>query len=311
MQVVPGAGEVVGQALAARADFVQFTGSTEVGRQVAAVAAARLVPASMELGGKNAALVLADAPLGRTVEGLVRACFANAGQLCISAERVLIHAARYEEVRGSLAARVRAMRVGAGPGYEVEMGALASAEQFHKTAAHVADAVAKGARVVCGGHALPHLGPTFYAPTLLEGVAPGMRAHDEETFGPVVALEPFETEAEAIARANSTPYGLNASVWTADTAHGRRLARRLHVGTVGVNDGYAAAWGSTDAPMGGMKASGLGRRHGAYGLLKFTEAQTVATQRLHGLGPSPYEAPGAYFRTLARLTALLGHVPGA
>ena len=164
MQVVPGAGETVGQALAEAADFVQFTGSTEVGRIVAEITGRRLVPSSMELGGKNAALVLEDAPLGATVEGLMRACFSNAGQLCISAERVLIQQRRYADVRDSLVARVRAMRVGPGSGYDIEMGALASPEQLEKTHAHVEDARAKGAHVLCGGTPCPTSAPRSMRP---------------------------------------------------------------------------------------------------------------------------------------------------
>ncbi|HYE58704.1 MAG TPA: succinic semialdehyde dehydrogenase [Rhodothermales bacterium] len=309
LQVVTGAGEVVGQALAEAADFVQFTGSTEVGRRVAAIAARRLVPASMELGGKNAAVVLEDAALGSTVEGLVRACFSNAGQLCISAERVLIQRSRYAEVRDAFVARTRSMRIGPGPGYDIEMGALVSREQLDKTHAHVEDARAKGARVLCGGRPLPALGPTFYAPTLLEGATPAMQLYEEETFGPVAALFPFDTDDEAVALANDTPYGLNASIWTSDAARGERLARRLRYGTVGLNDGYVATYGSTDAPMGGIKASGLGRRHGAHGLLKYTEAQTLAHQRFHGAGPTPYEPPEVFYPVLARAISALRVLP--
>ena len=147
------------------------------------------------------------------------------------------------------------------------------------------DAVAKGATVLTGGRARPELGPSAFEPTVLEGVREGMVACDEETFGPVVALYPVRDDEEAIARANDSEYGLNASVVTRDTDAGQRIAARLHAGTVNVNEGYAAAWASVRAPMGGMGASGLGRRHGDEGLLKYVEHQTVATQKVLGFGP--------------------------
>ena len=142
----------------------------------------------------------------------------------------------------------------------------------------VDDAVAQGARVLSGGRALPELGPAFYAPTVLVDVPPTATLYREEVFGPVVYLETVSSAAEAVARANDTDYGLNASVW-AKPATGRALASQLQAGTVNINEGFAAAWSSMDAPMGGWKASGVGRRHGAEGLLKYTESRTVAVQR--------------------------------
>ncbi|MGY2875875.1 acyl-CoA reductase-like NAD-dependent aldehyde dehydrogenase [Marmoricola sp. URHA0025 HA25] len=150
---------------------------------------------------------------------------------------------------------------------------------------HIADAVAKGAKVLAGGNARPDVGPLFHEPTVLADVTPAMSLYRDETFGPVVSVYPFGDDDEAVALANDTVYGLNASVWTRDGIRGRALAARLHAGTVNVNEAFGAAWASLDAPMGGMGASGLGRRHGAEGLLKYTEAQTVAHQRLLGFAP--------------------------
>ena len=216
----------------------------------------------------------------------------------------------YRSFRDRLAARTRALRLAADFSLATEVGSLASAEGLAKTRAHVDDAVALGARVLAGGTARPDVGPLFYAPTLLEGVRPGMRAWSEETFGPVAALAPFETEDQAVALANETDYGLNASVWTRDAARGERIAARLRCGTVGVNDPYGAAWASVDAPMGGMKASGLGRRHGEAGLLKFTDAQTVAVQRGRPLAPTDTEDAAVYFDRLTRALSFVRHVPG-
>ena len=310
LHVVPGDGPTLGPALIGAADFVHFTGSTEVGRLVARQAGERLVGASLELGGKNPCIVLDDADLDRTVEGVVRACFSSAGQLCISAERLYVQRPMFDAFLARFRARAEALAVGPGYDWETEMGSLASREQLDKVTAHVADALAKGATLVTGGRPLPHLGPFFYAPTILTGVTPAMTLYAEETFGPVVAVYPFDTDDEAVALANDSVYGLNASVWTRDARRGRRLARRLRCGTVGVNDPYMATWGSTAAPMGGMGQSGLGRRHGPEGLLKYTEAQTVATQHLLPIAPLAGMAAGAFAGAVVGAFKVIRRLPG-
>jgi len=283
-QVVVGDGPTIGPAVVDRADYVCFTGSTATGREVARRCADRLVGCSLELGGKNAMVVCADANLDRTVEGALRACFSNAGQLCISIERMYVADEVYDAFVPAFADAVDRMRLSAALDYSADMGSLVSQRQLDAVRRHIDDAVAGGATVLAGGHARPDLGPYFHEPTLLEGVTPSMAVCDEETFGPVVSLYRFRDEDEAVRRVNATAYGLNASVWTKDTRRGRALAARIKAGTVNVNEGYGPAWGSVDAPMGGMGDSGLGRRHGAEGLLKYTETQTVAVQRLQGFG---------------------------
>jgi succinate-semialdehyde dehydrogenase/glutarate-semialdehyde dehydrogenase len=285
-QIVIGDGPVIGPAVVEHADYVSFTGSTRTGRQVAQQAAGRLVGASLELGGKNALLVLADADLDRAAEGAVRACFSSAGQLCISIERLFVHRSVADAFLERFTARARALRLGGGLAYGADMGSLVSARQLETVTRHVEEAVKAGATVLTGGQARPDLGPLFYEPTVLDGVTTDMPVCTEETFGPVVSVYRFDTEDEAVAAANATPYGLNSSVWTKDTRRGRAVAARLHTGTVNVNEAYAAAYGSVASPMGGMGDSGLGRRHGSEGILRFTEAQTVATQRLMPIGPS-------------------------
>ncbi|MEU3565093.1 succinic semialdehyde dehydrogenase [Kitasatospora sp. NPDC006786] len=285
-QIVIGDGPVIGPAVVEHADYVSFTGSTRTGRDVAQRAAARLVGASLELGGKNAMLVLADADLDAAAAGAVRACFSSAGQLCISIERLLVHRSVADEFLERFAARTRALRLGGGLAYGADMGSLVSVRQLETTTRHVDEAVKAGATVVAGGRARPDLGPFFFEPTILDGVTPDMAVCAEETFGPVVSVYRFDTDEEAVAAANSTPYGLNSSVWTRDLRRGRTVAARLRTGTVNVNEAYAAAYGSIASPMGGMGDSGLGRRHGAEGILRFTEAQTIATQRLMPIAPS-------------------------
>jgi succinate-semialdehyde dehydrogenase / glutarate-semialdehyde dehydrogenase len=279
MQVITGSGSELGPELIDRVDYVMFTGSTEVGKQVASQAAERLIPSSMELGGKNAMIVLEDAPIRRAVEGAERAMFSNAGQLCISVERLLVHESIADEFVERLVKRIESMRLGCELSYRDDMGSLISESQLETVREHVDDAVSKGATVLAGGRPRPDIGPYFHEPTLLSDVSEDMSLFADETFGPVVSVSRFQTEEEAIERANDSRFGLNFSVWTGDAERGRRVGSRLQAGTVNVNEGYIAAWGSVDAPMGGMKDSGVGRRHGADGIRKYTESQTVAVQR--------------------------------
>ncbi|MDX3384597.1 succinic semialdehyde dehydrogenase [Streptomyces niveiscabiei] len=299
-QVVLGDGPVIGPELVRHADYVSFTGSTRVGREVAQGAAARLVGVSLELGGKNAMLVLKDADIEKAAAGAVRACFSSAGQLCVSIERLYVHESIADVFLDRFAARTRAMRLGNSLAYGAEMGSLVGQRQLDTVTRHVAEAVAKGATVVTGGVARPDIGPYFYEPTILEGVEAPMAVCGEETFGPVVAIYRFTDEDQAIALANSTSYGLNSSVWTKDGRRGRAVAARLRTGTVNVNEGYASAYGSVQSPMGGMKDSGLGRRHGSEGILKYTEAQTVAHQRLLPMAPSLGMDDEKYARFMSR-----------
>ncbi|MBW1602373.1 succinate-semialdehyde dehydrogenase (NADP(+)) [Streptomyces sp. JJ66] len=285
-QVVLGDGPVIGRAVVDRCDYVSFTGSTRTGREVAERAGARLVGCSLELGGKNAMIVLPDADLDQAAAGAVRACFSSAGQLCISIERLYVHASVADAFLDRFVARTQAMRLGAGLAYGADLGSLVSESQLRVVTEHVAEAVEKGARVLTGGTHRPDVGPLFYEPTILDGVEEPMAVCTEETFGPVVSVYRFRDTDEAVTLANGTPYGLNSSVWSTNARAARAVAARLRTGTVNINEGYAAAYGSVSAPMGGMGISGLGRRHGAEGIVKYTEAQTVAEQRLLPLAPS-------------------------
>jgi succinate-semialdehyde dehydrogenase/glutarate-semialdehyde dehydrogenase len=310
MQVVTGSGSELGPGLIEGTDYIMFTGSTKTGRTVAAQAGEQLKGASMELGGKNAMIVLADASVSRAAEGAERALFSNAGQLCISIERLFVHESIADEFTAKLVERVRGMKLGTSLDYGPAMGSLASATQLETVVAHVDDAVSKGAEVLAGGRARPDVGPYFYEPTLLGRVADGMTLFRDETFGPVVAVSTFSDEEEVIARANDSDYGLNFSLWTRDTRRGLEIGSRLQAGTVNVNEGYISGWASVDAPMGGMKASGLGRRHGADGITKYTESQTVAIQKLAPIAPPPGVPYPLWTRLMTLSLRLLRRVPG-
>lgn len=278
-QIVTGGGEV-GEALVATADFIALTGSTPTGRKVARQAGERLIGVSLELGGKNPMLVLEDANLEAAVEGAVRGAFANAGQLCVSLERIYVHEKVFEAFTRRFVEKTSSLRLGATLDHRSQMGSLSVQRQFDTVLAHVQDAVAKGAKVLTGGRPRPDLGPLFFEPTILTDVTPEMRVYHEETFGPVVSLYKFSDLERVLAQINESEYGLNASIWSKDLRKARALAARIQAGTVNINESYAAAWASMDATMGGFKASGLGRRHGREGLYRFTELQTIAIECL-------------------------------
>ncbi|HET9303722.1 MAG TPA: succinic semialdehyde dehydrogenase [Propionibacteriaceae bacterium] len=285
-QVVHGRGTVVGRELIDVSDYVCFTGSTATGRTVAAQCAHRLIGCSLELGGKNPMVILDDADVEATADGAVRASFSSAGQLCVSTERIYVAEPLFEPFTRAFVARTKALRLGYAPDFEHDIGCLINHDQLEQVSAHVEDAKTKGATVLTGGRRREDVGELFYEPTILTGVTPEMECYAEETFGPVVSIYPVLDDDEAVARANESDYGLNASVWTSDHERGRRVASKIKCGAVNVNEGFAATFGSIDAPMGGMKNSGLGRRQGRDGIRRFVDVQSVATQTGIPLAPS-------------------------
>ncbi|MCE5288407.1 MAG: aldehyde dehydrogenase family protein [Nocardiaceae bacterium] len=200
-----------------------------------------------------------------------------------SGREIAQHVDVYERFIDLAVRHTAEIRLGADYSFGTDMGSITTDANFARLGEYIGQATSVGAEVLAGGRPRPDIGPKFFEPTILAGVTPQARLHSEEVFGPVVSIYPFQTTDEAVAAANDTQYGLSASIWTRDTSAARKLAPRIEAGGVNVNDGYAAAFGTHSAPAGGMKGSGVGRRHGAAGLLRYTEAQTVAVQRLTSL----------------------------
>ncbi|MDO5032794.1 succinic semialdehyde dehydrogenase [Corynebacterium sp.] len=296
-QLVPGRGAEMGDALIPLVDGLSFTGSTAAGKSIATQAAGRLIPTMLELGGKNPLLVLDDAPLAATARGTVRTAFSSSGQLCMSAERAYVHSSVYEPFLTELTRALDEQVLGAAYSDAATIGSLTSQRQLDTVLDHVEDALHKGATLVYGGTHRPDLGPYFFEPTVLTGVTPEMKLCAEETFGPVLAVYSVDSDEDAVALANDTPYGLAASVWTGNSQHGWAVASQLEAGMVNINEGFAAAYGSIAAPGGGVKESGLNHRHGIGGMRLWANERTVAEQKLHPLAPSEL-LPPERFRAL-------------
>jgi acyl-CoA reductase-like NAD-dependent aldehyde dehydrogenase len=278
LQIATGRGET-GAALVEHVDMIMFTGSTKTGTKVAEAAARRLIPASLELGGKDPMLVLADADLERAANFATYYSMQNAGQTCISIERAYVEEPVYDEFVAKVSEKVRALRVGKPEGFgTVEVGAITFPPQMETIKDHVADAVQKGARVAVGGNQAPGAG-RFFEPTVLVDVDHSMKCMTEETFGPTLPIMKVSDADEAVRLANDSPYGLGASVFSKDTARGEAIARRLDVGAANVNDAMIN-YTVLELPMGGAKASGLGSRHGAGGIRKYCSQQAIVVTRL-------------------------------
>jgi succinate-semialdehyde dehydrogenase/glutarate-semialdehyde dehydrogenase len=248
-----------------------FTGSTEIGKKLMAQCSGTMKKVSLELGGNAPFMVFEDADLDAAVQGAIASKYRNTGQTCVCANRLLVQASVYETFARKLTEAVSKLRVGDGLEGVTEQGPLIDSKAVEKVEEHIADAVAKGAKVVLGGkrHAL---GGTFFEPTILTGVTPTMQVAREETFGPIAPLFKFETEAEAIAMANDTEFGLAAYLYTRDLARSWRVSEAIEYGIVGLNTGLI----STEvAPFGGVKESGMGREGSKYGILDYTELKYI------------------------------------
>lgn len=279
-QVATGRG-ATGAALIDEVDMVMFTGSTKTGRKVAEEAAKRLIPCSLELGGKDPMIVLSDADLERAANLAVYYSMQNAGQTCISIERAYVEAPIYDEFVNRVTEKVKALRVGVpnGPG-SVDVGAITFPPQMQTIAEHVEDATSKGAKVMTGGHKVEGVRGRFFEPTVLIDVDHSMKMMKEETFGPTLPIMKVSDAEEAVRLANESPYGLGASVFTRDADRGEQIARQIRAGSANVNDALIN-YTALELPMGGAKASGLGSRHGSGGIRKYCEQQAiVVTNRL-------------------------------
>ena len=309
-QVLTGAGET-GAALCDVVDQVTFTGSVGVGRKVAQVAARRLIPCTLELGGKDPMIVLRDADLDRAAAAAVWGAFFNSGQMCMSVERVYVEEPVADAFVERVVQRTRALRQGVdSPGYSHDVGSMTRPAQLDLVEAHVEDARERGARVLTGGRRTPGLPGAFYEPTVLTGVDHTMRIMEEETFGPVLPIMRVQSAAEAVGLANDSEYGLNASVWSRDRESARRVARQLESGSVCIND-VVISYAVLELPFGGVKASGVGRRHGLDGIRKYACAQSIAEDRL-GLATEPtwYPYSSRVMRVAERAAGLFGGLRG-
>ena len=274
MQVVVGEGPV-GRALTESAiDKLIFTGSVATGKRVAELTARRLLPVVLELGGKDPMIVLDDADLEIAASGAMWGAFMNAGQTCLSVERCYVHRSLYEPFLLKCREKIAKLRVGNGIDSEVEIGPMIHERQLRIVDDQVRDAVQRGARLLAGGNRLSELGPNFYAPTLLADVTNQMRIMQEETFGPVLPVAPFDSDDEAVRLANDSNFGLAASVWTGNRQRGEALAARIKAGTVMLND-MISCFGIAEAPHGGFKQSGIGRTHGELGLQEMVQVKYV------------------------------------
>ncbi|HUB02336.1 MAG TPA: aldehyde dehydrogenase family protein [Terriglobales bacterium] len=273
-QVIPGDGATGAALVESGIDKLVFTGSVATGRRIAQVAAGRLLPVVLELGGKDPMLVLDDADIEVASSGAIWGAMMNAGQTCLSVERCYVHRKLYSGFVESCAEKARKLRVGNGLDAASEVGPMIHERQVRIVESHLEDARQQGARVVAGGTRLRDLGPTFFAPTVLADVNHDMRIMREETFGPVLPIARFENEAEGLALANDSEYGLAASVWTRSRERGERLARQIHAGTVMINDAVSC-FGISEAPHGGVKASGVGRTHGRWGVEEMVRVKYV------------------------------------
>ncbi|MGZ4615074.1 MAG: aldehyde dehydrogenase [Actinomycetes bacterium] len=274
VNVVTGWGPEVGTALSSHpgVDKIAFTGSTQVGKLIARAAADNLTRVTLELGGKSAQVVFADADLDAAANGVIAGVFAATGQTCMAGSRVVVQDSVKDALVDRIVSRARTIKIGNPLDQDTEMGPMATDKQYLTVLSHFASAREQGATIACGGNPVEELGGWFVEPTVLVDTTPQMRAVQEEIFGPVVAVTTFRDEDEAVALANGTEFGLAGSVWTKDVHRAHRVAARLRAGTVWINAYRVVA---PHVPFGGFGASGLGRENGVDAIREYTELKSV------------------------------------
>ena len=279
VQVVQGGGSVGAALIEAGPDKVFFTGSVATGKRIAEACARKLIPSVLELGGKDAMIVLADADLDTASSAAVWGAFTNCGQACLSVERVYVEAAVASRFIDLCVEKTKKLRLGPPSDLDAEIGPMIRLRQLEKVEEQLRDALDRGAKILAGGQRQPNLGLNFLEPTVVVNVDHSMKLMRDETFGPVIAIRPVATADEAVEMANDSPFGLSASVWTGDSRRGQEIARRLHAGSVMVND-VASYYGVCEAPHGGHGDSGWGRTHSRFGLLEMVQVKYVDVDRL-------------------------------
>ena len=279
VQVLQGGGEIGAAMLEAGPDKVFFTGSVVTGQRIAEACAKKLIPSVLELGGKDAMIVCADADLEVASSAAVWGGFMNCGETCISVERIYVEQAIARRFTELCVTKTRKLRVGPASDADVEIGPMIRLRQLEKVEAQLRDAVARGAQILTGGNRRPDLGQNFLEPAVVADVDHSMQLMREETFGPVIAIQSVANADEAVALANDSPFGLSASVWTSEASRGKQIASRIHAGSVMIND-VASYYGISEAPHGGPGASGWGRTHSRLGLLEMVQVKYVDVDRL-------------------------------
>lgn len=320
LTVVQGDAEI-GQALIdATPDKIIFTGSVASGRRVAEACAKQLIPSVLELGGKDAMIVLSDADLEVSSSAAIWGSYTNCGQVCLSVERLFVEHSVREAFAARCVEKTKKLRLGPGSDPHTDVGPLIRQEQVHRMVELIDDAVARGATVLCGGRPRLDLGGSFFEPTVIVDVDSTMRLFQEETFGPILAIQSVRSAEEAVARANDSPFALAASVWTADTARGTTIAKQLRAGAVMVND-TVSYFAIAEAPHGGCGATGWGRTHGKAGLLEMVQSKYIDVDRLphwqkpwwyrYGMGLERAADEFLQFQFSGSLRARLRHARGA
>jgi len=274
VKIVQGGAEVGQVLIDGSPDKVMFTGSVGTGRRVAKACAEKLIPSVLELGGKDAMIVLADADLGVASSAAVWGSYTNCGQVCLSVERLFVEQAVAQEFIALCVEKTKKLRLGPGNNPSSDVGPLIRPQQVRRMMDLVDDALSRGANVLCGGSARPELGPNFFEPTVISAVDASMKLFQEETFGPILAIQVVKDAREAIAQASDSPFALAASIWTRNKARGMELAKELRAGAVMVNDAISY-FGIAEAPHGGCGASGWGRTHGQAGLLEMVQMKYI------------------------------------